>query len=294
MFTESKCVRHIPCPKCRSRGQDSRGDNMGIYDDGHGHCFSCGFMQPPKLREKIKKIKQQTPAQVGRSNVTPVVSVQSSVVEDAVFANDPKNYSAVLGGGDVLRDIRMPNDFTPYQLPNAGQDWIDQYGITAKEIELNEIGWSDLFDGVIFPVYNNDGKLLMYQARQGFRENTKDKKRYHNVGFPANVHYLIGKSKNPTSQRVVLVEDMISAIKVGRHLPTVCLFGSQVESHKLALLSRYFKDVTLWLDYDKKAYVIGEAMARCGNFFPKCSALSTTDDPKVYDDAGIRKELGLD
>ena len=32
----STCLRHEACPACASS------DAFGIYDDGHGHCFSCG------------------------------------------------------------------------------------------------------------------------------------------------------------------------------------------------------------------------------------------------------------
>ena len=31
------------CPQCASKGRDNTGDNLAIYDDGHGYCFSCGF-----------------------------------------------------------------------------------------------------------------------------------------------------------------------------------------------------------------------------------------------------------
>lgn len=36
---------HEPCPKCRSRGGDSKGDNLSRYDDGHGFCHSCGHYE---------------------------------------------------------------------------------------------------------------------------------------------------------------------------------------------------------------------------------------------------------
>jgi len=39
----SKFLRHEPCPQCNSK------DNASRYDDGHLHCFGCGYQeQPPK------------------------------------------------------------------------------------------------------------------------------------------------------------------------------------------------------------------------------------------------------
>jgi hypothetical protein len=46
----SKVVKQGPCPRCRERGQDRRGDNLAIYADGGSHCFSCGFHQRGKFQ----------------------------------------------------------------------------------------------------------------------------------------------------------------------------------------------------------------------------------------------------
>jgi len=41
MGEQSQCVSHAPCPRCESV------DNLAIYDDGHGWCFTpgCGYRQ---------------------------------------------------------------------------------------------------------------------------------------------------------------------------------------------------------------------------------------------------------
>ena len=44
----ARFVKYEPCPECRSKGRDRRGDNLGRYDDGSGHCFSCGHHEHPK------------------------------------------------------------------------------------------------------------------------------------------------------------------------------------------------------------------------------------------------------
>ena len=32
-----------PCPKCREAANDTKGDNLHIYDTGAQHCFACGY-----------------------------------------------------------------------------------------------------------------------------------------------------------------------------------------------------------------------------------------------------------
>jgi len=40
--------REEPCPRCRERGADSRGDNLVVWPDGSAHCFSCSYHRFPK------------------------------------------------------------------------------------------------------------------------------------------------------------------------------------------------------------------------------------------------------
>lgn len=39
---ETTVVRKEQCPKCAELGNDSSGDNLAVYSDGHTHCFGCG------------------------------------------------------------------------------------------------------------------------------------------------------------------------------------------------------------------------------------------------------------
>ena len=47
MKSKSKYVRKEACPQCNSK------DNMAVFDDGHTHCFGCGYQfQPSSKKEK--------------------------------------------------------------------------------------------------------------------------------------------------------------------------------------------------------------------------------------------------
>lgn len=46
-------VGYAPCPKCREKGKDREGDNLGMYSDDGGHCFSCGYHVFPKFSLKF-------------------------------------------------------------------------------------------------------------------------------------------------------------------------------------------------------------------------------------------------
>lgn len=65
----SRFLRYEACEKCRERGKDSRGDNLALYSDGSGHCFSCAhhvfpsssMRWAPKVEEKENKDKRILP-----------------------------------------------------------------------------------------------------------------------------------------------------------------------------------------------------------------------------------------
>ena len=49
-------VTYSPCPRCRERGKDSRGDNLVSYPDNGSHCFSCGYhVNPIGFRALVKR-----------------------------------------------------------------------------------------------------------------------------------------------------------------------------------------------------------------------------------------------
>ncbi len=43
MTNSSRVVRQTQCPKCAAEGNDTAGDNLAVYEDGHMHCFACGY-----------------------------------------------------------------------------------------------------------------------------------------------------------------------------------------------------------------------------------------------------------
>lgn len=46
-----RVVSQEPCPKCRERGADKKGNNLAIYEDGGYHCYACGYHRGARLSE---------------------------------------------------------------------------------------------------------------------------------------------------------------------------------------------------------------------------------------------------
>ena len=241
----SQFLRHDPCPRCRERGDDRSGDNLGVYTD-HSHCFSCGLYIPGDRLENLKS--------------------QFHTVELKKNKNDRGN---------------LPDDCT-YSLRADSLAWLKKYGITDAEIRQHKMLWSPRKELLIFPIFI-DGQMQMWQGRY-FGSNPEYPK-YNTQGFPkgGGVYYIVG-----TGERLVLVEDVLSAIKVGRQIAAMPLFTNNLNSRQAIHLSRYFDHVAIWLDPNMREHSL-KLQKRLQLFFKSVRVIYSDYDPKAHSDGDIRR-----
>ena len=98
---------------------------------------------------------------------------------------------------------------------------------------------------------------------------------------------------NPSgSDRAILVEDMVSAIKVGMAgYAGVCLFGSYLKDQTINNVAQKYKRLTVWLDPDKRKAAT-KYVKRFGALGYDFNGVLTADkDPKDYTTDEIKKYL---
>lgn len=190
-----------------------------------------------------------------------------------------------LGHKPVLKPLStlrpLPDDAKP-QIGAVGWTWLKKYDI--QESETKDMLWSDEKQWLIFTFIEPDGNLTCWQARNFNKERPKPK--YITYGPRNEVFCLYGQGDT-----VVLTEDVISAIKVGRSegVVGVPLLGSGVP---LRLLTRLFKRFSskvvlgVWLDADKGRESV-VARSRASQYFPFVFNILTPNDPKSYSDQEI-------
>jgi hypothetical protein len=144
-------------------------------------------------------------------------------------------------------EITIPSDCTP---ANGGRarEFLSRYGITEFDIAINNILWSEYWQRIIFP-YIIDDQLVAWQGRY---LGTEKKAKWFTKGKIDEVSYTVG---NPNGKSLVLVEDILSAIKIS-HSPSYLsmpLFGSHISQRRLLTIKRFYgMEVIIWLDNDKK------------------------------------------
>lgn len=176
--------------------------------------------------------------------------------------------------------ITLPADATD-ELPDGARGYLSRYGITGRDISLNTIMWSEWWQRLLFPYFNEDGLV----AWQGRYLGTEKKAKWFSKGNLKEFMHYVG---NKHSCKFVLTEDIVSAIKVS-HNTQVCavsLFGSHISLARLLQLKQKRGTILVWLDKDKAR----ESMqfAKHGRDFGiDCRSIITELDPKEYSDEEI-------
>lgn len=177
----------------------------------------------------------------------------------------------------------FPEDLTD-QLDNKAKEWLNKY---FQEDTYPRCLWSPSENKLYFPLPNGE-----FQYRY-FGDNPKHPKW---VGYGINenlIHIVAPRNSNVDGASLVLVEDLISALKVGTLTPTMCLFGSNISLKRLATIKQLgYNKVVIWLDWDKKEYAI-KAAQLAQSIGLNSKVIHTKLDPKDYDYETILNELSV-
>lgn len=170
--------------------------------------------------------------------------------------------------------------------PQRCIDWISKYDLTKNDLYNHNVMWSESIQRLIFPIYDNDFVLIAWQGRYFGNE---EKVKWFGRGDLKNTFNFIGKGG-----KLVLVEDVISAIKIGKagftSLPLYgCVVGRERFKRILSLYGYGF-DVVVWLDENKRPEGVKEA--RLGTLYGlNCTTVFSIRDPKDESYESIKNYL---
>lgn len=176
----------------------------------------------------------------------------------------------------------LPADCS-FIIPPTGLAWLKKYGLTDNEILDHEIRWSNSINSLVFPVREGNG-INFWSARY-FGDNPNTPKYIH-YGPKQNVIGITHSENNPKDV-VILVEDRVSSIKVGRQFDCKPLFGASISLMLLNKLSnKHYTKLIIWLDLDKAAKAL-MFCKRAEYFFERATTIVSEADPKTYSNGEI-------
>jgi hypothetical protein len=193
--------------------------------------------------------------------------------------------------------VALPEDIVPLdysKVPAAAAAWCYKGNVTDDDINEHSIGWSAVYNRVVIPIYKtgilptkNVANLAGWIGRDVFYDYDKStgaKYIIRKINMDDRIYFTINKD----SDKLVIVEDVLSAIRVSREkqVNTLALLNTHIPPELMQELRRYHLHV--WLDsnvYAKSIRFVRQCIALGG----RASVIRTDLDPKDVD----QKELEL-
>ncbi len=191
--------------------------------------------------------------------------------------------------------LSLPSRFTTVALSVDAMKWLLSYNIFKDLREKYNIGYvhKSIVNGimvhnrVILPSYI-DGELKNYAARALIPE---DLPKYIVAGDKSAMFWSEGDYKYRT---LVIVEDNLSAIRVGELLPAVSLIGTSMSKENMLTLANDYDILIVWLDGDKPGQRAAKKLVKSLSLLhSEVHNVVTKRDPKCLFDSEIRSVLTL-
>lgn len=192
----------------------------------------------------------------------------------------PKHYKPVKEK-EILNAKVLPADFSR-EVPSHALQWLLQYNLPFSYWNPF-IGWSERDERLVFTVGTGPefsiGRFL-HPPHTPYKDGAKQPRKWWVWGNSHRTPHIIGDTSK--ASQIVLVEDIISAHKVGQRVPSVCLFGTSVFPSCIPVLRFLKLPIVMWLDKDQE----GTLQRKCNTLASMTNLpvryITTKDDPKLH------------
>lgn len=207
--------------------------------------------------------------------------------------------SGFIGSLDARMKVKeSEEDFEPFPLIkrtrtlNANEVTMlcAEYQLTVEEVLDNGFKWLTDHNGLAMPLFTSTGNRYGYCIK--YFDGGKMKSCIHLEHNAPKLHFPINKSTE-SSKTVIIVEDILSAIRVSRFGRGVALLGTNLTTEKAQVIKGLLPNkVVIALDPDaiQKAILLKK---RYGMYFRSTEIAALTDDPKDMDHEQLQEELCL-
>lgn len=145
--------------------------------------------------------------------------------------------------------VFLPSDVS-IDYPKIALEWVEQYELDKNTLLKHNVMWSNNKKRLYFPVYGEE-ELLAYQGR--YFGTDPNKKKWWGKGDFKNIFHIIGQQ----GRSLVLVEDIVSAIKISRFTQAMPLFGNHIGKERFKRLFKLLPrglELIIWLDPDIRSH----------------------------------------
>ena len=252
----------VDCPEC---GENTNTNAMMVSHSSksyNGFCFACDHkpfeMKGKQTLEELTELKR-----INNESLQPTEGAR----------------------------CELPEDFTEV-IPLEGRLWLYSNGITDKLRRQYNIGYSARLRRVVMPVYDTEDNLIWFQCR-ALLKGQKPKYMQPSGDKGSVVFKSTTNKSSGTEGTIVVVEDIMSAIRVGELANTISLLGTKANTNQINTLSRYSTVIT-WLDSDKAGRNGSKTIRQAVGLLTNTKDIVTELDPKSYSKQQIETILCKD
>lgn len=194
------------------------------------------------------------------------------------------------------RTISLPEDttFNHSEFSREARTWLFKGGLTPSIWKRYSIGYSPRLERVVLPIYGDNNQLIWYQLRAIHKEQKP--KYIQPSADKSSIIYTAGIQTG--CRRTVIVEDIMSAIRVGEagsKLPdcdfnATSFLGTKISTAQATITSKYDR-CTIWLDADKAGREGAKAIKRTLSMLCDTDQVRSDEDPKSYSNQFIKELL---
>lgn len=180
----------------------------------------------------------------------------------------------------------LPDDINHEFSPTC-VTWLQSFHVDVPTAINNGLVWSSRYEQLIFRLGN------VWQARNFNEERRSKYGKNYTSGDVNQCTYTYGDLEgtlHDEQSELILVEDPVSALRIGALKPSMPLLGSHLSTDRLnALVGRYNR-FKVWLDSDKykEACKIADRLRYVGI---EASVIWTELDPKCYNNEQLTEYL---
>lgn len=202
--------------------------------------------------------------------------------------------------------MRLPDDFVTITSPNvpaSARAWLLKSSVGLSIAEHYGIGWSEKLQRVMIPIYSphahysGNENLRIIQGRS---IDPRLKPKYLNLRGHSSQGVLfhplpqlrLPDWTDPCPGSVVILEDVMSAIRVGRISSAVSILGTAMPSEKADTIRQLGKTPVVWLDGDRPGKKASQRLITTFELMGLSPRLVVSaKDPKLYTNKQIWETL---
>ncbi len=150
----------------------------------------------------------------------------------------------------TTKKCTLPDDVVPLHSQDFEAEaklWLYKHYLTNQDIHEANICYSPSWGRVILPYYG--GGIIHPLFWQGRAVLPGQSPKYITSGNTKDYFYLTHCTRNSTSA-VTIVEDILSAIRVGKHTDCIALLGTNMSDRVLDHILRRYSKVFVYMDPD--------------------------------------------